>query len=94
MTDSLSKEAQEQKLEVEERRWAFRKKIAAWSFYASCAIVGVVMALILAAVVTSLTVEPITKSSMLILGFLGFFAGNIMTYIGSAAYSDVRIWRK
>jgi len=80
---------EEKDLDLENKRWENRRKMAWGSWYF---LIG--FSLVIGSFLLFASAERITAASafeMTIVSILGVFAGIVMAYIGSAAYSDVRI---
>jgi len=80
-----------EKLDMESARWVNRRKMAWASLYLSLGITFSILYII--AFGTIDRVNALAQYGAIILGMYGFCAGIIMAYIGSAAYSDVRLWQ-
>lgn len=83
--------AEEQKLILESKRWKNRRKIAYIAMFT-----GSIICLATTGIMSFGSVERVKALSefgFVFLGMLGFLGGIIMAYIGTAAYSDVRIWK-
>jgi len=83
--------AEEQKFILESKRWKNRRKIAYIAMFT-----GAIICLVTSAIMAFGSVERVNALSefgFVFLGMLGFLGGIIMAYIGTAAYSDVRIWK-
>jgi hypothetical protein len=76
-------------LEIEKKRWENRRKMAWRSWYF---LVGFSMTIgIFLLFAPNEKIAAASAFEMTIVSILGVFAGIVMAYIGSAAYSDVRI---
>lgn len=82
---------EEKKLELEFRRWKNRRKMA----YSALA-TGIIVCLAATGVMTFSDIERVKTLGELgavFLGILGFLGSIVVAYVGSAAYSDVRLWK-
>ena len=81
----------EHQLSLEERRWVNRRKMAWWAFLFGS---GFAFGMLFVVIWGDLDrVKLMGDLGPVVLGCMGFFAGIVMAYIGSAAYSDVRLWK-
>jgi hypothetical protein len=89
MDDKVAQD--EFKLDLENRRWINRRKMAWVALYVGCGFACGTLAII--AFGSLDRVKLIGDLGPVVLGFMGFFGGIVMAYIGSAAYSDVKLWK-
>lgn len=80
---------EEQKLELESKRWTNRRKMAWGSFFFLIGLTGTIGAFL--ALASPERIAAAHTFEMTIVSILGVFAGIIMAYIGTAAYSEVRL---
>lgn len=88
MSKDFSEE--EKKLELENRRWNNRRKMA----YSALG-TGIVICLTVISIMAFADIErikAISESGAVFLGVLGFLGSIVVAYVGTAAYSDVRLW--
>lgn len=82
---------EEKKFELESRRWTNRRKMAYTALYVGCGICMSATGLLLFGDIER--VKALGELGTVFLGMLGFLGGIVMAYIGSAAYSDVKLWK-
>ncbi len=82
---------EEKKFELESRRWKHRRKMAYYALSLGSGICISVTALILFGSVER--VKALGELGAVFLGMLGFLGGVVMAYIGSATYSEVKLWK-
>ena len=79
------------KAQLEKDRWINRRRMAWAALVMGSGICGAAAAVLLFGSVER--VKALGELGAVFLGMLGFFGGIVMAYIGSAAYSDVRLWK-
>jgi hypothetical protein len=82
---------EEKKFDLESRRWANRRKMAYIALLTGCGVCGSVVGVLLFGDIER--VKAMGELGSVLLGVLGFLGGTVMAYIGSAAYSDVKLWK-
>lgn len=85
----MNDDEDQKKFELDSRRWANRRHLA-WSSFLLAAVqtIGLLSLLFTASVDR---VEAVAQYGAIIMAVYGFCAGIIMAYVGTAAYSDVRL---
>ncbi len=62
----------------------------------ACLVSGILQTIVLLATLILAPVDRVTALAQygaLFMAMYGFYAGVIMAYVGTAAYSDVRLWK-
>lgn len=82
---------EQQKFELESRRWKHRRYMAYTALWFGCGISASAAAVMLLGDIER--VKALGDLGAVFLGILGFLGGVVMAYIGTAAYSDVKLWK-
>lgn len=86
----MTEQEEDRKLALDSRRWKNRRKMAWLSLIA--AVIQTAFLMIMLAVLPIPHLEALSGYGVLFIAIYGFYAGIIMSYVGTAAYSDVKLW--
>lgn len=81
-------EAENTAIEIDNRRWKYRRKLAFGAFYLAAGVIAAIVAVVLFGDLER--IAALGDMGALMLAVFGFLGGIIMAYVGSATYSDVK----
>jgi len=91
MSETIDNSAEEKKFNLESRRWQNRRKMAYVALGTGCLICTA--AVCIAAFSSIERVNALGELGAVFLGILGFLGSIVVAYVGTAAYSEVRLWK-